>query len=89
MSEFLLSMRAIKRRSSGAVRRVYVSLKDASVTVVFKCGSTYDYVGVSRRAILNLMLNDNMSLGFWVNKNCVNPSGRVVDCYAWTTFSVA
>lgn len=89
MSEFLPGMRAIKRRSSGAVRRVYVSLKDGCVTVVFKCGSTYDYVGVSRRAILNLMLNDNMSLGFWVNKNCVNPKDREVECYPWTTYTVA
>lgn len=79
------NMRAIKRRSSGAVRRVFVSLKDAEVTVIFKCGSTYTYTGVSRRAILNLMLNDNMSLGFWVNRNCVNPSyDRNVECYSWT-----
>ena len=29
----------------------------------------YEYTHVSRRAIANLLLNPNMSLGFWVNDN--------------------
>ena len=30
---------------------------------------TYEYHNISRRAILNLMANPNMSLGLWVNEN--------------------
>jgi hypothetical protein len=37
----------------------------------------YYYENVSRKAMLNLMLNKNMSLGFWVNANLVN-SDRAV-----------
>jgi hypothetical protein len=54
-----------------------VSLKDANALVTFKDGSMYYYENVSRRAMLNLMLNKNMSLGFWVNANLVN-SDRAV-----------
>jgi hypothetical protein len=56
---------------------MFVSLKDATATVTFKNGSTYHYKNVSRRAMLNLMLNKNMSLGFWVNTNLVNNSRTV------------
>ena len=65
-------MRTITRRSSDCVKRMFVSLKDATATVTFKNGSTYHYENVSRRAIINLLAQPNMSLGFWVNKNCVN-----------------
>ena len=34
-----------------------------------KDGSYYTYTNVSRRAILNLNLNPNMSLGMWFNNN--------------------
>jgi hypothetical protein len=70
-------MRTITRRSSDCVKRMFVSLKDATATVTFKNGSTYHYKNVSRSAMLNLMLNKNMSLGFWVNTNLVNNSRTV------------
>jgi len=34
-----------------------------------KDGSYYTYSNVSRRAILNLNMNPNMSLGMWFNDN--------------------
>ena len=39
------------------------------VQVAYAKGSIYQYTHVSRRAIVNLILNPNMSLGFWVNSN--------------------
>lgn len=81
-------MRAVRRRSSGAVRRVFVSVKDASATVVFKDGSVYDYFGVSRRAIINLLMNPSMSLGFWVNRNCVSPTDRCVEYAQWVSYQL-
>ena len=65
-------MRTITHRSSGCVKRMFVSLKEATALVTFKDGSKYYYSNVSRRAILNLLAQPNMSLGFWVNNNCVN-----------------
>ena len=59
-------------RSSDAVLQLRASIVDGFVLVTFKNGDTYAYNNVSRRAILNLMMNKNMSLGFWVNENCVN-----------------
>ena len=46
------------------------------VNVKFANGYWYRYTNVSRRAILNLECNPNMSLGFWVNDNIIN-SARV------------
>ena len=43
------------------------------VLVEFANGYSYEYTNVSRRAITNLLLNPNMSLGFWVNQNCIAP----------------
>ena len=64
-------MTRIQSRTSDACTCVYVSLLKGTALVVFKNGGTYHYSNVSRRAIANLLLNRNMSLGFWVNNNCV------------------
>ena len=61
-------------RSSDAIEQINCQLLAGFVLVTFKNGSTYAYSNVSKRAILNLYLNQNMSLGFWVNENCVNAS---------------
>ena len=59
-------------RSSDAVYFMTANPLTGTVNVTFKGGRSYKYSGVSRRAILNLLANPNMSLGFWVNENCVN-----------------
>lgn len=59
-------------RTSDAVYFMTANPLTGVVNVTFKGGRSYKYTGVSRRAILNLLANPNMSLGFWVNENCVN-----------------
>ncbi len=63
----------IQPRTSDAVAYLQVSPILGVVLVEFSNGYSYEYTNVSRRAIANLMLNPNMSLGFWVNQNCVAP----------------
>jgi len=63
----------IQPRTSDAVACLQVSPVLGVVLVEFANGYSYEYTGVSRRAIANLMLNPNMSLGFWVNQNCIRP----------------
>ena len=77
-------MTRIQSRTSDACTCVYVSLLKGTALVVFKNGGTYSYSNVSRRAIANLLLNRNMSLGFWVNTNCVQ-SDRAVTSGRWIT----
>jgi hypothetical protein len=67
----------IQSRTSDACQCVYVSVLKGTAVVVFNNGAAYTYKNVSRRAITNLMLNPNMSLGFWVNNNCVNTERKV------------
>ena len=64
---------SVTRRTSDAIDNLMVSPILGVVLVEFANGYTYEYTNVSRRAIANLMLNPNMSLGFWVNQNCVAP----------------
>ena len=61
-------MISIPTRTSDAVDAMSVSLRRGIVRATFSSG-TYEYTGISRRAILNLILNPNMSLGFWINEN--------------------
>ena len=68
----------INYRSSSAVRAITVNPISGEVIVSFNNGLTYSYERVNRLAILNLLANDNMSLGFWVNANCLSyDSGAV------------
>jgi len=48
---------------------MYVDPINAIVQVAYAKGNIYEYTHVSRRAIINLLMNPNMSLGFWVNNN--------------------
>ena len=59
-------------RSSDAIAAINCQLLAGFVLVSFKSGKVYAYKNVSKRAIMNLYFNRNMSLGFWVNDNCVN-----------------
>ena len=60
----------ILNRSSNAIDNIAVSPILGVALVEYSNGLSYEYTNVSRRAILNLMCNPNMSLGFWVNDNC-------------------
>ena len=58
-------------RSSDAIDSMQVSPILGVVLVEYSNGLSYEYTNVSRRAIINLMTQPNVSLGFWVNANCV------------------
>jgi hypothetical protein len=58
-------------RTSDAIVAINCQLLAGFVLVTFKNGSTYAYSNVSKRAIMNLYFNRNISLGFWVNDNLV------------------
>ena len=60
------------QRSSSCCDGVSVDLLTGTASVLYKSGAVYNYTNVSRRAIANLMLNPNISLGFWINANLVD-----------------
>ena len=59
-------------RSSDAVDFICVDVMTKSCTVMFTNGGRYEYRNVSRRAMINLLKCRTISLGFWVNQNCIN-----------------
>jgi len=57
-------------RTSEAIEAIKVDPIRGIVVARFrKNGYEYKYSNVDRLSILNLLLNDNMSLGFWVYHN--------------------
>ena len=61
-------MISILPRTSDAVDSISVSPLRGIVRATVSRG-TYEYTGISRRAILNLIANPNMSLGLRINEN--------------------
>lgn len=64
---------------SSWVQRIATSLADRTANVKLKNGDIYSYSDVSRKAILNLRLNPNQSLGKWVNNNCKKNAHLEID----------
>lgn len=62
----------VPSRTSTAVRSLKVDALAGQAFVEFNTGYTYAYGNVSKRAILNVLFNPDISLGFWVNHNLVN-----------------
>ena len=65
-------MIAINTLGSGAINRMTVDPATGTVRVRFWGGTKfYRFEGVSRRAILSLILWQDRSLGQWVNRHCL------------------
>ena len=60
------------QRSSSCCDGISVDLLTGTASVLFANGAVYNYTNVSRRAIANLLINPNISLGFWINANLVD-----------------
>ena len=56
-------------RTSSAIKTLQVDGLNSTAYVTFKNGKSYAYGNVSKRAILNVLFNPDVSLGFWVNNN--------------------
>jgi hypothetical protein len=61
----------INNRTSSSIENLQVDALNKQAIVTFKEGNTYLYDNVSTRAIVNLIFNPDVSLGFWVNNNLV------------------
>ena len=59
-------------RSSSAIKNLQVDALNSKALCTFTNGKVYEYENVSKRAIINVLFNPDVSLGFWVNNNLVN-----------------
>ena len=62
----------VPTRTSTAIDSLEVDLLARKAKVTFVNGYEYEYTNVSARAIANVLFNPDISLGFWVNNNCIN-----------------
>ena len=65
-------------RTSSAIKTLQVDGLNSTAYVTFKNGKSYAYGNVSKRAILNVLFNPDVSLGFWVNNNLVKSERATV-----------
>jgi len=83
-------MSAFIVRNSSCADGVAVDILSGTASVLYSNGSVYNYTNVSRRAIANLLLNRNISLGFWINSNLLSERCTATQVYdALPTFSAA
>ena len=68
----------VPTRTSTAIESLKVDLLARKARVIFQGSYEYEYENVSARAIANVLFNPDVSLGFWVNNNCLK-ADRVVD----------
>ena len=61
----------VTNRTSSAVEDLQVDALNKQAIVTFSDGNTYAYGNVSTRAIINVLFNPDVSLGFWVNNNLI------------------
>ena len=63
----------VPTRTSSAIKELEVDLLSQKARFTFKDGARgYEFSNVSKRAIANVLFNPDVSLGFWVNNNCIN-----------------
>ena len=72
-------------RASSAIKELFVYPYQGRASVMFNDGHMYDYENVSRRAIMNVLMNTKVSLGKWVNENLVNKDGVT---FEWAGFAL-
>lgn len=65
----MFNLSATVRRSSDVARFIDADVISGTCTVAYKNGGIYTYTNVSRRALFNLINNENASLGFFINNN--------------------
>ena len=68
----------VTNRTSTAIEDLQVDALNKQAIVTFSDGNTYAYGNVSTRAIINVLFNPDVSLGFWVNNNLVQSERATV-----------
>jgi len=79
-------------RTSAVARRITVDVIAGTCTVYYNNGSIYDYTQVSRRALFQLLNNESMSLGFFINNHLLFVDSKCAlfgTERAWTRVSLA
>ena len=82
----------ISKQSSTFIDYIIADVLRGTVSVYMKtvgnvAVNRYAYKNVSRRAIANLIINPNMSLGLWYNNNVLNSARVQTAVWFFLTFS--
>ena len=65
----MFKLSGLVNRTSAVAEAIYVDVLSGTCTVKYTNGTMYDYTNVSRRALFNVLNNENASLGFFINNS--------------------
>ena len=65
----MFKLSSVVCRSSAVAHWIDADVISGTCTVSYKNSGTYTYTNVSRRALFNLINNENASLGFFINNS--------------------
>ena len=63
----LFNNQVIRHGHSACADYIIANVADATCVVYYKNGGVYRYKNVSRRALIKLIMQPNISLGRWIN----------------------
>ena len=65
----MFKLSGLVNRTSAAADCIWVDVISGECVVEYSNGTSYVYTNVSRRALFQLLNNDSMSLGFFINNH--------------------
>ena len=76
----------VRHGHSDCADHIIANVKDGTAVVRYTNGDTYKYTNVSRRALIKLIMQPNISLGRWINDNllyCNSKSAKSGNTYKY------
>ena len=70
-------------RTSSAAEFIYADVINGRCVVHYNNGTTYEYMCVSRRALFNLLNNESVSLGFFINNSLLSYDSKCASTGAY------
>lgn len=76
----------VRHGHSDCADYIVANVKDGTAIVNYKSSGAYKYTNVSRRALIKLIMQPNISLGRWINDNllfCYSKSAKSGNTYKY------
>ena len=79
----------IRHGHSDCASFIVANVANATAVVRYTNGDTYKYTNVSRRALIKLIMQPNISLGRWINDNLLYCNSKSAQAGAPSKYSFA
>ena len=84
----LFNNQVVSHGYSDCADYIIANVKDGTAIVSFKSSGGYKYTNVSRRALIKLIMQRNISLGRWINDNLLFSGSKAFKFGSVSTYAV-